>query len=79
MLKVTKFRYNGFSGSNDPTKVMKYTATFKHWTTDPGVGVFTCSDNKERLIPTFALVDFKLADYPVQEKTGVFFGEPSKS
>ena len=53
--KVCNFKYNGFCGTELPG-MADYTATFKEWTNDPGIGVFQCSDGKERLIPTFALL-----------------------
>jgi hypothetical protein len=57
-MKVHNFSYNGFSGKLFDD-FAEYTAELKKWTTDPGVGLFVCSDEKERLIPTFALEDFK--------------------
>ena len=77
--KVNEFEYNGFMGKVDDKVIMPYTATFKEWTPDPGIGKFECSDGETRYIPTFAIVDYKSGDFGEQEKTGVMFGSPSKS
>ena len=76
---VKNFEYNGFFG-----KILKgktpYKAIFKKWTNDPGIGVFECSDNKERLIPTFAIRKFKWKSLPKQDMNNkVYFGSPSHS
>ena len=79
--KVTKYSYNGFMGTHNPKKIMKYTALFKHWTPDPGIANCECSDGRIRLIPSYALKRIPRVKYdlPVQEKTGVIFGTPSSS
>jgi hypothetical protein len=78
VLKIQNFEYNGFFG-----KLLEgltpYTATFKEWTSDPGIGIFTCSDGEERLIPTFAIISKMPEDIPKQEKSGVLFGAACKS
>jgi hypothetical protein len=77
MFKVEKFKYNGFYV--EPLKGhAKYTAEFKSWTTDPGIALCICSDKKERLIPSCCLMGDK-SSLPKQEKTGVLFGQQSKS
>lgn len=75
-LKIRNFEYNGFSGielrGNAPFK-----ARFKRWTNDPGIGLFECSDGKERLIPTFAIRNFSKQNLPksnVPEEKKVLFG-----
>lgn len=75
---VRKFSYNGFSGKLYD-EIADYTAEFIRWTSDPGITVCKCSDGEERNIPTFALIDFNLADHPEQEKAGVMFGVSSHS
>ncbi len=74
--KVRHFTYNGFGGQLGEGYAA-YTATFLKWTVDPGVAMFTCSDGQERLIPTFALEGE--GTLPEQPKTGVMFGQPSRS
>ena len=49
--QVIKFKYNGF-GVTFLTGYATYTAEFKQWTNDPGIALCTCSDGKERLIPS---------------------------
>ncbi len=68
--EVYEFTYNGFYGNLNSNKKMNYIATFKKWTNDPGVGVFECSDGKERFIPTFAIVNFKRENHPIQDYGG---------
>ena len=65
--KVCSFEYNGFCGHVKQNKLVNYTASFKEWTSDPGVALFSCSDYKDRLIPVFALKNFKISDLPKQE------------
>jgi hypothetical protein len=77
VFKVRNFEYNGFFGKLEKGYA-DYTAVFQTWTSDPGVGLFTCSDAKERRIPSFALE----GDYdtlPKQKKTGVLFGPSCNS
>lgn len=76
--QVCNFEYNGFYG-RVKEGVAAYTAVFVKWTGDAGVGVFLCSDGKERWIPTFALPEFNMSAHPVQDKTGSFFGLSCKS
>ena len=77
-MKVQNFSYNGFSGKLE-TGYASYTAEFVKWTSDPGITVCSCSDGQERLIPTFALKEFKIKDFPPQPKTGIYFGSPCHS
>ena len=77
-MKVQNFTYNGFYGELEDG-LTSYTAEFKEWTTDPGVGRFICSDGEERLIPTFALRGGDTNHLPPQPKTGVLFGTPCRS
>lgn len=78
MFRVRNFEYNGFFGRS-LKGFAPYKAKFKEWTSDPGIGVFECSDGKERLIPTFALIGEAPLNLPEQPKTGVMFGSPCKS
>ena len=79
LYKVQNFSYNGFCG-----KLMlgmtSYQAKFKKWTNDPGVGIFGCSDGKERLMPTFALKGLKEHPLPEQDMSKkVMFGAAAHS
>ncbi len=80
MYKVKEFDYNGlfvnFTGGE-----ASYTAEFSEWTRDPGIIRCKCSDGKERLIPSCALVGLKYKDLPGQTDMieGMFFGLPSSS
>jgi hypothetical protein len=82
---VQNFIYNGFFVQLLPNKT-KYTVnSLINWTQDPGIGLFLCSDKKERLIPSCCLSkDFLLTQKkrpklnPFKGK-GVLFGEPAKS
>ncbi len=76
--EVENFSYNGFMGQSLPGKA-PYKAKFIRWTSDPGVGVFLCSDGEQRLIPTFALVGDHsgLPNQYLRHK--VYFGSPSHS
>lgn len=77
--RVQNFSYNGFYG-DILKKVTTYSATFIKWTRDPGIGLFKCSDNIERLIPTFALKGLKRHPLPEQDMTDkIIFGPPSHS
>lgn len=76
---VTNFSYNGFSGQDLPG-IAPYTAKFNSWTNDPGIANMDCSDEQQRLIPTFALVDLQRDDLPEQDYSkNIYFGRPSKS
>ena len=76
--EVGNFTYNGFCGQHLPGKA-PYTATFIRWTDDPGVAIFLCSDGKERLIPTFAIIG-DTSGLPKQDYSNkVYFGSPSHS
>ena len=76
--EVENFTYNGFVGRHLPGKA-SYTATFVEWTDDPGVATFLCSDGKERLIPTFALIGDQ-SGLPKQDYSNkVYFGSWSHS
>lgn len=80
-LEILNFEYNGFYGKLIGGEA-EYTAEFKEWTNDPGVGVFICSDGKERLIPTFAIKPLEtVKSLPKQsyEHGMLLFGAPSKS
>jgi len=88
--KVKNFEYNGFCGKDLPG-FADYTVVFKKWTKNPGVGVFKCSDGKERLIPSFALfmngarlthdMEHGIPEQPRERgKEGkMLFGSPCKS
>lgn len=79
--KVKNFNYNGFMGE-DLHGFAKYSARFIKWTRDPGVAEFKCSDNKIRLIPTFALVG-DISQLPKQDyeklRGKTLFGSPTNS
>lgn len=75
---VENFKYNGFMVTSLKGNA-KYTAKFLNWTSDPGIIKCSCSDGVDRLIPSCCIIGFKSSDYPKQEKTGVIFGQPSKS
>lgn len=77
--QIQRFTYNGFMGNTQPG-LAKYTAKFNSWTNDPGVAKMDCSDGKQRLIPTFAIIDYKKDDFPQQDYSKkVLFGQPSKA
>jgi hypothetical protein len=78
--KIQNFSYNGFSGKLTGGFTTSK-ATFKNWTDDPGIMNCICTDGKERLIPTFALYKFgKYKNHlPIQKKSTVLIGTPSKS
>ena len=76
--EVRNFTYNGFMGQNLPGQA-PYTATFIEWTTDPGVARCSCSDGRERLIPSFAFLG-DLSTLPDQDMSNkVLFGGSSHS
>jgi hypothetical protein len=82
--KVRNFTYDGlgvmFSGGEAP-----YTADFVKWTKDPGIAIFKCSDGKERLIPSIALMGIARKLLPTQPPLKernfgfVHIGIPSRS
>lgn len=79
MFKVIVFVYNGFfvDHPRGDKVIADYTAEFVEWTNDPGIGVFKCSDNRERLIPSCSLIG-DLSSLPEQSmENKVFFGTPS--
>jgi hypothetical protein len=67
MYKVAKYIYNGMFVTIK-TGLTNYEAEFQSWTTDPGVAIFNCTDKKQRLIPTCAIVDFDCDAHPKQPK-----------
>jgi len=78
-MKIKNFEYNGFFGTILPG-FAEYTVEFKEWTRDPGIFIGTCSDGKERFIPTFALEkeDYKkLSEQPKENR--ILFGYASNS
>mgnify|MGYP003421031594 FL=1 len=75
--QVENFIYNGFMVI--PKKgFANYKAKFLQWTSDPGVAKCECSDGELRLIPSCCLIGDSLT-LPIQEKTNLIFGQPSKS
>jgi len=81
-MRVSNFVYDGFGGMLKPGYA-PYTATLKEWTLDPGVGLFTCSDGKERLIPSFAVEGHpewvKPANTPANYSPILYIGQPCTS
>lgn len=80
---IRHFDYDGFGGSLREGYA-PYTAVLVRWTLDPGVGLFLCSDGKQRLIPTFALPSDhpdwqRPADAPAGYTPLFYIGEPSSS
>lgn len=84
--KVHNFVYGGLFVSMKKG-VADYTAEFKEWTKDPGIGLFECSDGKSRLIPSCCLIgdgvlpeqDNSEVEKIVEEKQGFFIGKASSS
>jgi len=86
--KIRNFEYNGFYGRHLKGFAKFKVISFIKWTSDPGIGVFGCSDGKERLLPTWVFSDSKgKSEYgkiqeliPEQPKENlVMFGSPSSS
>jgi len=80
-LVMNNFEYNGFFGRELPGHT-EYTGRFVKWTGDPGIVLITCSDGKDRIVPTFAidLPYFSLAaPQPTPGASNVVFGTPAKS
>lgn len=82
---VQNFVYNGFFVQLLQNKA-KYTVdSLINWTNDPGIGLFLCSDKKERLIPTCCLSKDFLQTQKTRPKLdpfkgkGVLFGQSAKS
>ena len=76
--EVRNFTYNGFMGQVQPGKAT-YTATFIEWTNDSGIARCSCSDGKERFIPSFAFLGDR-STLPAQDMSNkVVFGNPSHS
>ena len=81
--KIRNFEYNGFCGRMLKGYAKFKVISFSHWTRDPGIAVFRCSDEKLRLIPTFAFSD-KYDEIrkmiPKQDLSNkVYFGAPTSS
>lgn len=80
--KVRNFTYNGFGGMLQPGDA-PYTVSLIRWTLDPGVGLFQCSDGKERLIPTFAVIGHpewkRPADAPADYDPIGYIGQAARS
>ena len=88
MLRVNSFGYNGVFVSLESDKCMLYTAKFVRWTDDPGIGLFECSDGKNRLIPSCALIEpegksrkelMDMLPKQTYEEGKVMFGTPNSS
>ena len=80
-LALLNFEYNGFSGKELPESP-GYTGRFVKWTDDPGIVLLSCSDGKERLVPTYAidLPYFSLAaPQPKPRTQTTLFGVASRS
>lgn len=78
MYKVHNFTYNGFCGKVEES-LAAYEADFIKWTNDSGVAIFNCTDNIQRIIPTFAIIGFNSKLHPIQKKTSIIFGSSSSS
>jgi hypothetical protein len=82
---VENFFYNGFATETLEGFASYEIESFVKWTNDPGIGVFKCTDNKERLIPSCQLEKSYYNSLPKRPKldpfkgVGVFFGSPSHS
>jgi hypothetical protein len=69
-LRVQNFIYDGlFVRVRDG--IADYTAEFKEWTKDPGIGKFECSDGKSRLIPSCCLKGREKNKLPEQDNSEV--------
>jgi hypothetical protein len=83
--QVQNFTYNGFYVTSRMGIASYKVEKLINWTKDSGIGLFLCSDKKERLIPTCQLSREFLNELPPQPKLeplkgdGVLFGTPSNS
>lgn len=78
-LTIKKFTYNGFFGRAFD-EIMPYKAKFIKWSGDPGVALCMCDDQKERLIPTFAITtSFVLPKDETPKEEKLLFGIASNS
>ena len=81
---VRNFEYNGLF-INFLEGEAPYRADFIEWTTDPGIGRFSCSDGKIRLIPSICLMGLGMKLLPPQPPLKelnmgiVHIGMPSRS
>jgi hypothetical protein len=75
---ISNFTYNGFLGTKKKGTA-PYTAKFNRWSGDPGIALMDCSDNKKRLIPSYAIHGSCLILRDENYNTGVLFGLPSNS
>jgi hypothetical protein len=73
---VRHYDYNGFY-VKCLGKMTLFTATFKEWTNDPGIGLFECSDNVDRLIPSCALKGLARHPLPKQDMSNITLFGPS--
>lgn len=83
-VRIRNFHYDGFGGQLREGYAPYTLTTLIRWTLDPGVGLFLCSDGKERLIPSFVLPkDYpdwvKPADAPAKYSPLFYVGTPSQS
>jgi len=82
---VKNFNYNGFFVESLPGFTSYKAVELVIWTVDPGIGLFRCTDGRERLIPSCQLDDEFYNSLPPRPKldpfkgNGVFFGEPAQS
>ena len=81
-LTILRYVYNGFSGELIGGQAC-FLGEFIKWTSDPGVAVIKCSDNKTRTIPSFAIEGHlpPTPNYHRMKKKNkmTYFGHPSKS
>lgn len=82
MYKIEKFKYNGFMVQPMKGYYNFTVVSLVRWTDDPGIGLFVCSDNKKRLIPSCCITKEFLETQPKSPKLnpfegkGVLFGTP---
>lgn len=82
---IEDFIYNGFFVEHKGTIAPYTVKQFIKWTDDPGIGLFLCSDGRERLIPSCQLTSEyveSILPRPVLDPfngKGVLFGASSKS
>lgn len=81
-IRVMSFTYDGFGGQKTGG-FATFTGEFIRYTNDPGIGLYKCSDGKERLIPGWAVEGHlpPMPNYKKMQKQGkmLTFGYASSS